>query len=140
MYRELSFLERQLESAIAVKMEREQQEVKAAQDSPWIAGQSPRRPLPNPADVTGPGFTAASLRTHPFFRECEAAVTSGDAGMSLPPPADAVQPIHEDQSLPAQLYWALNSLQSSASGLAHHISTEVWHSPCNPWRCLNMRS
>lgn len=123
--RELSFLEQHLESTIAAKVERERREVQAAQDSPWIAGQTPRRPLPRPAEVAAPGFTADALRAHPFFRECEAAVASRDADLLLPAPAGAVQPISDDASTPAAVHWALMGLQSSASALAHHISTEV---------------
>lgn len=125
--RDLSFLERHLEATIAAKTERERREVQAAQDSPWIAGQAPRRPLPQAAPVTAPGFTADALRAHPFFRECEAAVASGDASLLLPPPADAVQPMASEASTPAAVHWALVGLQSNASALAHYISTEVPH-------------
>eukprot|EP00892_Ulva_mutabilis_P007377 jgi/Ulvmu1/5010/UM021_0027.1 len=122
---ELSFLERHLETTIATKLQREEAEIEAAQDSPWLAGKAPRQRLPAPAPVCAPGFTADALRAHPFFGECAAAVASGDAGTLLPPPAGAVQEIRDDQSTPAAVHWALVGLQSSASALAHYISTET---------------
>lgn len=123
--RELSFLERHLEATIAAKLQREEAEIEAAVDSPWLAGKAPRQPLPPPAEVNTPGFTADALRAHPFFGECAAAVASGDPGVLLPPPAGAVQEMRDDESIPAMVHWALVGLQGSASALAHYISTEV---------------
>ena len=114
---------------IAAKEARVAHELAAAEDSPYLAGKSPRRPLqPLPASASDPatcGFSEEALRGHPFFKECCVAVESETADAVVPVAEGTVQDMSDDETAPAAVYWAFASIEDNVHAFLNYIASEV---------------
>lgn len=114
---------------ISQKEGRVARELAAAEDSPYLAGKSPRRPLlPLPASASDPascGFSEDAMRGHPFFKECGAAVEAENADTVVPAVEGTVQDMSDDETAPAAAYWAFASIEDNVHAFLNYISSEV---------------
>lgn len=114
---------------ISQKEARMARELAAAEDSPYLAGKEPRRPLQAlPASATDPatcGFSEDALREHAFFKECAAAVDAQDVGAVTQPPEGTIQDMSDDETAPAAVYWAFASIEDNVHAFLNYISSEV---------------
>jgi hypothetical protein len=114
---------------ISQKESRVARELAAAEDSPYLAGKSPRRPLqplpPSASDPATCGFSEDALRGHAFFKECSAAVEANNADTIVPAAEGTVQDMSDDETAPAAAYWAFASIEDNIHAFLNYISSEV---------------
>lgn len=119
---------------ISRKQAHEQQEVDAAEDSPYLRGKPSLRPLqPQSAvatDSASCGFSADDLKAHPFHHECVAAVASGDVDATVPAADGTVQDMSDDETAPGAVYWAFAALEDNAHALLSYVTSEVRSHDC----------
>lgn len=114
---------------ISQKEDRNSRELAAAEDSPYLTGKSPRRPLqplpPSASDPATCGFSEDAMRGHAFFKECAAAVEANNADAVVPAAEGIVQDMSDDETAPAAVYWAFASIEDNVHAFLNYISSEV---------------